>query len=128
MDILSQEMGGWLPLVSHLLTALLGGGLAALITALTDRDRARLDGLDKQIKNYGDDREWYAKRYNEMQAQLRELRSTVWELRNGVAVLQAQLIATGASPEWEVPQDAPPGHRPLTPSTPAHFGEDEENE
>lgn len=104
---------GWvINLITHIATALLGGGLAALFNALTKRKHLTVDALATLNEALRAQLTKCHGRCADCREELELCREAVWTLRQGALTLQAQVRALGEEPDYQIDGDIPEGVEP----------------
>ena len=89
-------------LITHTISALLGGGLAALVNAITGSRTITL-------KQYAALNQALQETCRSLRAENREYEQAIWQLRQGVLALHKQVRELGGTPCYEPNGDLPEG-------------------
>lgn len=92
----------WLDIVTHMISAALGGGLARLYQARAENRHIDVKKVAQILGALEAERDWQAKGWQECRDECQLYRRALWRLRQGVLVLQAQVRQAGMKPAFTI--------------------------
>lgn len=111
---MSNPNGDWPSVVTHALTALIGGGLASLAQAITSHKRLSIDQAEMLLDAMRHERDTLRGLCEQRSQELEEYRQALYDMRQGCLILMKQLHNADCEPLWTLEEfDTPEGDDPV---------------